>query len=90
MVRRFTGVIEARGIGGIDGKLARDLHVLAGQIANGVVVFGVAQAASQHQTRIAGGLLHVFGAQRLNPIDHLLAFRRRAAGAWAWAASLSP
>ena len=41
-------------IGGIDRKLPRRTHVHAGQVADGVVVLGVAQAARQHRPRIAG------------------------------------
>ncbi len=70
---RFAGVVEAGGIGRIHRKLARGLHVLAGEVADGVVVFGVAQAARQHQSRIAGVLAHLFRAHGLNPVDHLLA-----------------
>ncbi len=76
--QRLAGIVEAGGIGRIDGKLAGELHVLAGEIADGVVVFGVAQAARQHGPGIARGLLHLFRAHGLNPVDDLLArFRRR-------------
>ena len=47
--QRFAGVVEARRIGRIHRKLPRRLHVLAGQVADGVVVFRVAQPAGQHR-----------------------------------------
>ena len=51
--QRLAGIIEARRIGRIDRKLARRAHIRARQVADGVVVFGVAQAARQHGARIA-------------------------------------
>ena len=62
--QRFAGVVEARRIGRIHRKLPRELHVLAGEIANRVVVLGVAQPARQHQPGIARGLLYLLPRAR--------------------------
>ncbi len=70
----FAGVIEAGLVGGIDGKLLGDVHVLAGEVADGVVVLGVAQAAGQDDSWVAGGLLYFFRADGGYPVDDLLRF----------------
>src|SRR3981081_3252631 len=46
--RGGAGVVEARLVGGIHGKLFGGADVDAREIADGVVVFGVAQAAREH------------------------------------------
>ena len=71
--QRLAGVVEAGGVGRVDGKLARGTHVDAGQVADGVVVLGVAQPARQHQSGIARVLSRLARAHRLDPVDHLLA-----------------
>ena len=45
---RFARIVETRRIGRIHRKLPRGPHVYAGEIANRVVVFGIAQAPRQH------------------------------------------
>ena len=52
--QRLAGVVEAGRVGGIDRELARGPDVDAGQVANRVVVFGVAQPPGQHDAGIAG------------------------------------
>ena len=71
--QRLAGVVEAGRIGRIDRKLARRANVHAGQVADGVVVLGVAQAARQHRPGIAGVLSRLVRAHGLDPVDHLLA-----------------
>ena len=61
------------GVRGIHGELARRLQVHAGQIADRVVVLGVAQPVRQHHSGIAGILARLVGAHRLDPVDHRLA-----------------
>ena len=51
--QRFARVVEARLVGRIDRKLARRPNVDARQIANRVVVLGVAQPPGQHDAGIA-------------------------------------
>jgi hypothetical protein len=87
---RFAGIVEALGIGGVDGKFARGLDIDAGEIADGVVVLGVTQAARQHDPGVAGVLARFLGAHGFDPVDHLLAQFRRAAAACSTAASLWP
>ena len=73
MVQRLARVIETSLVGGIDGEFARGTQVHACQVADGVVVLGVAEAPVEHGTRIAGMLADFLGADCLNPLDHLLA-----------------
>ena len=71
--QRLAGVVEAGGVGGIDGELAGGAHVDAGEVADGVVVLGVAEAARQHGTGIAGVLARFGGADVTDPVDDGLA-----------------
>ncbi len=75
--QRFPGIIEACGIGRIYGKLARDLHVLAREIANRIVILGVAEPSRQNNSRITRELPYLFRAHSLNPGDYLLCRFRR-------------
>ena len=70
---RFAGVVEAGLIGGVDGELAGGLDIDAGEVANCVVVFGVAEAAGEDGAGIAGVLAGFIGAHGLDPVDYLLA-----------------
>ena len=73
MVKRFAGIIEAGRVGGVDRKFARGTHVHAGQVADGVVVLGIAQTPRQHHARVARTFPRFRPAHRLDPGDHLLA-----------------
>ena len=67
--QRLARVVEAGLVGRIDGELSRRPDIDAGQVADGVVVLGVAQPAGQHRAgiaRVAPGLVF---AQRANPLD---------------------
>ncbi len=50
------------------------MHVLAGEVADGVVVLGVAKAAGQDDSWVSGGLLDFGGADGGYPVDDLLGF----------------
>ena len=78
--QRLAGVVEAGRIGGIHRKFAGGSHVHAGQVADGVVVLGVAEAARQHRPGIAGVLPRLVHAYGLHPVDHLLTGRIRRLG----------
>ena len=63
-------VIKARFVCGIDGKLPRRPNIDSRQIANGIVVFGVAETSCQNGpwiTGIASGFIFANGP---HPIDH--------------------
>ena len=70
--QRLAGIVEAGGVGGIDRELAGDLHVLAGQVADGVVVLGVAQTARQHDAGIAAQPPDLLGAHVMHEGDDLV------------------
>ena len=70
--QRLAGVVEPRLVGGIDGKLARRTHVDAGQIADRVVVFRIAQPACEDNARIAVVFARLGRPRRLDPVDDLL------------------
>ncbi len=70
--QRLSRVVEARLVGGIHRKLLRRADVDPGQIADGVVVFGVAQPPREHDARIAGMACGLLGGHRLNPLDDRL------------------
>ena len=68
----FAGIVEARLVGGIHGELAGDLHVLAGQVAHGVIVFGVGQPARQHDAGIPRVTLDLAVPDAFDPGDDFL------------------
>ena len=73
------------GLAGIDGELAGRADVHAGQIADGVVVLGVAQPARQHRARDRRRACAPRGCARPIQADHLLlasSARRLAASAF--------
>ena len=70
---RLARIVEARLVRRIDGELARGLQILAGEIANGVVVLGVAQSPRQHKAGIAGVAPRFGLPHRVDPGDHGLA-----------------
>ena len=76
----FAGVVEAGLVGGIDGKLSRRPEIDAGQVANGVIELGVAQATGKDRPWVAGGLLRFPAAQVANPGNDIrsLGWRRPA------------
>ena len=59
--QRFAGVIEAGRVRRVHRKLARGTNVHAGEVADGVVVLGIAEAAHQHRPGIAIVLLRLVG-----------------------------
>ncbi len=65
--QRFARVIEAGFIGGIDRKFAGRTDIAAGQVADGVVELGVAQAPGQDDARIAGVAIRLPRKQVANP-----------------------
>ncbi len=71
------GVVEARLVGGIDGKLFRRADVHSRQIADGVVVLGVAQPPREDDAGIVRMALRFLHGQRLNPVDDGLALGLR-------------
>ena len=88
--QRFRRVVEAGLVGGIDGELLRRPDVDARQVANGVVVLGVAQPPRRHRAGIAGVPLRFVLADRLDPVDDILAgFGRSDAASPSPAASTS-
>ena len=70
--QRFARIVETRRIGRIHRKLAGHLHVLAGEIADRVVVLGAAQPARRDHSGIARRLLDLLRAQGLDPLDYVL------------------
>ena len=65
--QRLAGIVEAFLVGRIDGELLGRPQVHTGQVADGVVVFGVAQPARQHRSGITGMLLRLVHPQFLDP-----------------------
>ena len=70
--QRLAGVVEAGLVGGIDGEFPRRTDVDAGQIADRVVVLGIAEPSREHHAGIAVTAAGLGGPGRLNPLDHLL------------------
>ena len=70
--QRFPGVVEARLVCGIDGKLLGRPDVDARQIADGVVVLGVTQPAREHDARVVWMALRVLCPGPFNPVDDRL------------------
>ncbi len=73
----FAGVIEAGRIGRIHRKLPGGTDVHARQVADRVVVLGVAEPAGQHQAGIACILGRLTRAHGPDPENHLLTGVRR-------------
>ena len=67
--QRFRRVVEAGLVGGVDGELPRRADVDARQVADGVVVLGVAQPTRQDRAGIARVSLRLVLAERLDPVD---------------------
>jgi hypothetical protein len=70
--QRLAGVVEPGLIGRIHGELPGRTHVDARQVADRVVVFGIAEPPRQHHARVAVVLACFAGPGRLNPVDHAL------------------
>ena len=68
----FRRVVKACFIGGIDRELPRRPDVDTGQVADRVVILGVAQPPRQHPPRIAGVFFAFVFANRLDPVDDAL------------------
>ena len=69
--QRFRRVVEAGLVGGVDGELPRRPDVDARQVADGVVVLGVAQPPRQDPAGIARVPLRLVLAERLDPVDDI-------------------
>ena len=69
--QRLAGVVKTSLICGIDRKLPRGPQIHACKIADGVVIFGVAETPVQCRPRIAGIFSDFLGAHRLNPVHDL-------------------
>ena len=67
--QRFAGVVKARRVGRIDRKLAGRADVNARQIADRVVVLGIAETPRQHDAWVAGIAAGFVFADGMEPID---------------------
>jgi hypothetical protein len=67
---RFARVVEAGGVGGVDGELSGGSNVDAGEVSNRVVVFGVAEPAREHRAGVASVLAGEMRTEGANPVDH--------------------
>ena len=75
--QRFAGVVEPFAGRWIDGKCLSRANVRPGQVANGVVVFGVGESPRRHDAGIAGAL-HGFTFQHgRDRLQHLGPFSGR-------------
>ena len=75
--QRFAGVVEARRVGRIDRKFARRADVNARQIADRVVVLGIAEAARQHDAGVARIAARFLFADGMEPVDGRTPLLRR-------------
>jgi len=75
--QRLARIVEPGRVRGIDRELARGLDIDAGEIANGIVVFRIAQPPRKHDARIAGVPLHLPLAQIGEPGNDFTPLLRR-------------
>ena len=83
--QRLARVVESGLIGGIDREFRCRPDIDAGEIANRVVVFGVAESPRQHHAWVAVARARFVGPGVLDPIDNLPAHT----SAWSRSSSLS-
>ena len=67
--QRFAGVVEALAVGRVDGELARGAQVNAGDVADGVIVFGVAEAPGEDRAGIPSVVGGLALAEVVDPAD---------------------
>src|SRR5437868_13680122 len=75
-VQRLARIIETGGVGGVHRELPRRLDVHANQVADRVVVFGVAEPPRQYRSWIAGVLPSLSRTHSAYPPEYSLAVRR--------------
>lgn len=73
----FAGVIESCEVGGVDWELASGPEVVAGEVADGVIVFGVAESAWWNRAGIACVAVAFVLAHGPNPIQDGFTFGGR-------------
>src|SRR5262249_52798678 len=73
---RFGGVVKTGFVGRVDGELAGRTDVDAGQVADRVIVFSVAQSPGDDWSRIAGVPRRLVPADGPDPLENLLTLFR--------------